>query len=162
MHKVDILTDLLNYSLLTRNLWSGWKTSFNDSNLSVCKLPTSIVSSGLQQAWPQWCTGLFALPSVTPYCQMPSSCHTRRWCNRSGYSRCCSCRTFWGSGGTCHIFLVSWGGKGFVMPSSRLSWYIWTMLVRWWCEHQGTWNCQTFSPTAPLMLMGACSESLLL
>ena len=44
MHKVDVLTDLPKlYSLLTRNLWSGWKTSFNDSNLSVCKLPTSTV-----------------------------------------------------------------------------------------------------------------------
>ena len=32
-----------NYSLLTRNLWSGWKTSFNNSNLSVCKLLTSTV-----------------------------------------------------------------------------------------------------------------------
>ena len=24
-------------------MWSGWKTSFNDYNLSVCKLPTSTV-----------------------------------------------------------------------------------------------------------------------
>jgi hypothetical protein len=30
-----------NYSLLTRHLWSGWKMSFNDSNQSLCKLPTS-------------------------------------------------------------------------------------------------------------------------
>jgi hypothetical protein len=44
MHKVDVLTNLqTNYSLLTRHLWSGWKTSFNDSNLSVCKLLTSTV-----------------------------------------------------------------------------------------------------------------------
>ena len=36
-----------NYSLLlTRKLWSGWKTSFNNSNLSVCKLPTSTVHGG--------------------------------------------------------------------------------------------------------------------
>jgi hypothetical protein len=32
-----------NYGLLTRNLWSGWKTSSNDSNLSVCKHPTLTV-----------------------------------------------------------------------------------------------------------------------
>ena len=30
-------------SLLTTNLWSRWKTRFNDSNLIVCKLPTSTV-----------------------------------------------------------------------------------------------------------------------
>ena len=25
-----------------------------------------------------------------------------------------------------------------VVPSSRLSWYVWTMSVRWGCGHQGT------------------------
>jgi hypothetical protein len=40
MHKVDVLTVL---TVLTINLWSGWKTSFNHSNLSECKLPTSTV-----------------------------------------------------------------------------------------------------------------------
>ena len=37
MHKVDVLTDL------PKTLWRGCKTSFNDSNLSVCKLPSSTV-----------------------------------------------------------------------------------------------------------------------
>ena len=36
-----------NYRLLSRNLGSGWKASYNDSNLSVCKLPTSTVFSWL-------------------------------------------------------------------------------------------------------------------
>ena len=129
-----------NYSLLTRNLWSGWKTSFNDSNLSVCKLPTSTVGPGCLEAWSQWCTGPYALPSVGPYGQMPSSCHARRWCNQSGCSQWCSCRTFWVSGDPCQMFSVSWGAKCVVVPSSWLSWYVWTMIVSWWCGHQGTWN----------------------
>jgi hypothetical protein len=37
-----------NYGLLTRHLWSGWKMSFNDSNWSVCKLPTSTVYISIQ------------------------------------------------------------------------------------------------------------------
>ena len=32
MHEVDVLTDLPNYSLLTRNLWSSWEMIYNDSN----------------------------------------------------------------------------------------------------------------------------------
>jgi hypothetical protein len=36
MHKVDVLPTCQNYSLLTRNLWSGRNICFNGSNLSVC------------------------------------------------------------------------------------------------------------------------------
>jgi hypothetical protein len=43
LHKEMSEPTCQNYSLLTRNLWSGWNTSFNDYNLSVCKLPTSTV-----------------------------------------------------------------------------------------------------------------------
>jgi hypothetical protein len=67
---------------------------------------------------------------------MPSSCHTRWWCNRSGCSQCCT-------RSDCHIFSLSWGGKYVVVvPSSRLPWCVWTMIVCWWCGHQGTWNAR--------------------
>ena len=35
------------------------------------------IGHGWQYPWPRWCTGLYALPSVAPYGQMPSSYHTR-------------------------------------------------------------------------------------
>ena len=66
-------------------------------------------------------------------------------------SRWCSCRTFWGSENPCQIFSVSWGGIGFVVPS----WCAWTMLVCWWCGHQGTWSSQP----APLLATGLAVQS---
>jgi hypothetical protein len=44
-----ILTVFQNYSWLTRKLWSGWKISFYDSNLSVCKL-FSVISNVILSA----------------------------------------------------------------------------------------------------------------
>ena len=43
MDKVDPNPTRQNYSLLRRNVCSGWKTSFNVFNLSICKLLTSTV-----------------------------------------------------------------------------------------------------------------------
>jgi hypothetical protein len=40
----NVLCHCQNYSLLTRNWWSVWKTRFNDSNLSVCKLVCKLTS----------------------------------------------------------------------------------------------------------------------
>ena len=104
------------------------------------KLLNNSVCPGSQEAWPQWCTGPYTVPSVAPCGQRLSSCHTRQWCNPSGCSRWCSCITFWGSGEPWQISSVSWGGKGVVVPSSQLSWCVWTMIVCWGCGHQGTWN----------------------
>ena len=57
-----------NYGLLTRNLWSGWKMSFNDSNLSVCKPPTSIVPVA------KWPLSVCLCDSyLTPVCLWPLS-----------------------------------------------------------------------------------------
>ena len=111
---------------------------------------------GWQEAWPQWCTGPYVLPSIAPYRRMPNSWHTGRWCKQSGCSRQCNCSTFWGSGDPCQVFTVL-GGKGGVVPSSQLSKCVWTMIVRWWCGHQGPWNSRpvrqsfSYSPwSAPL------------
>ena len=44
MHKVDVLTDLPKLQFVINKKFVEWlKTSFNDSNLTVCKLPTSTV-----------------------------------------------------------------------------------------------------------------------
>ena len=65
-----------NYCLLTRNLWSGWKMSFKDSNLIVCKLPTSTVyilfiyltrQVSEEHSYLQWRTTLPNLPLILIY-----------------------------------------------------------------------------------------------
>ena len=43
MHKVDVLTDLPKLKFVNKKFVEWLKMSFNDSNLSVCKLPTSTV-----------------------------------------------------------------------------------------------------------------------
>ena len=56
-----------NYSLLlTKNVWSGWKASFNDSNLSV--LPTSTVDTSYSVSINK--TGGFHLDERNPIFRM--------------------------------------------------------------------------------------------
>ena len=43
MHKVDVLTDLPKLQIVNKKFVEWLKMTFNDSNLSVCKLPTSTV-----------------------------------------------------------------------------------------------------------------------
>lgn len=43
MHKVDVLTDLPTLKFANMKSVEWLKMSFNDFNLSVCKLPTSTV-----------------------------------------------------------------------------------------------------------------------
>ena len=40
MHKVDVLTDLQKLYFVNKKFVEWLKYEFNDSNLSVCKLPT--------------------------------------------------------------------------------------------------------------------------
>ena len=69
-----------NYSFLIRNVWSGWKTRFNDSNLSVNKLPTSTVNPSLISVlkhWNHWILSIVCVQLLTIPIHMPR--------NESGY-----------------------------------------------------------------------------
>ena len=81
-----------------------------------------------QGAWPQWCIGLSAPPSVALCGQGRCIWHTRRWCSQSRCSQCCSYRAFWGAEGPCWICWTSWQVRGAAMRSSWLCGCVWTML----------------------------------
>ena len=102
--------------------WSPWQYLGPSSDTAWYRGP------GWQGAWPQWCTGLYALPSVAPYGRMPSSCHNKRWCSQSRCSQWCSCSTWWWSEGPWQIFSALWGGRGTVVPSSWLCWCVCAMI----------------------------------
>ena len=66
---------------------------------------------GWQGARPQWCSGLYALPSVTPCGLMPSSCHIEQWCSQSRCPQWCNCIIFWGSGAQSNLFSLRSGKR---------------------------------------------------
>ena len=102
------------------------------------QLPTT-VGPGCQEAWPQWCTGPYTLPSVVPSGQMLSSCHTRRWCNQSECSRWCSCRTLSIWGAMTNLFCVLRRNRGCRARFKTVLACLHhdSLLLMW---HQGTWS----------------------